>query len=355
MLRMALAGSALAALTACGDGQPFFQDDTTTGGTPGGPTTPDTGNTDDGSLGTDGATPPPPGTSNPQPDEGIFRKEARDGTTGGGLVSDVSYDRATDTFTVDNLGFDGQNVYKRAAAPLNTLGVTRVYAADLQVKDSNTGKPVGQIAPYRALYGVSKKQVEGEPRTSFAIVRTGGYQGFGFGGFVYERNGGVQIPNAGQATFAGKYSGVRVFNNATGMEYTTGDMIMDIDFEDFNANDAVKGRIVDRVAYAQDGTPVKLGSGEGELLLPDVGWLIQEGSPSLDKNGEITGEMFNTRINDAGAPETYESGTFTGIMAGDARADGEGGEIVGVVVLESEDPRYEGVQVQETGGVIMYR
>ena len=354
MLRMALAGSALAALTACGDGQPFFQDDTTTGGTTGGATTPDTGNTDDGSLDTDGATPPPPGTSNPQPDRGIFRKEARN-DNGGGLVNDVSYDRATDTFTVDNLGFDGANVYKRAAAPLNTLGVTRVYAADEQVADSNTGKPVGQIVPYRALYGVSKNRVDGEPRTSFAVVRTGGYREYGFGGFVYERNGGTDIPDSGQATFRGDYTGVRVFDNAGGLEYTTGTMRMDIDFQDFNANDAVKATIFNRAAYDEQGGVIQEGLGEGELYLPDVSWVIQEGSPSLDRNGEITGEMFSVKPNDAGVDEDYETGTFNGILAGDARADGQGGEIVGVVVLESDDPRSEGVRAQETGGVIMYR
>ncbi len=43
------------------------------------------------------------------------------------------------------------------------------------------------------------------------------------------------------------------------------------------------------------------------------------------------------------------------MIAGDATDPSDGGEIVGVIVIESEDPRYEGVTAQETGGFILYR
>jgi hypothetical protein len=342
MIRLTLAGTALAFLTACGDGQPFPEG----GATAGTPTDTTTG--DGGDINTDGATPPLPGTDAPSPDAGIFRYEARVGL-GRGLVTDVSYDAANDTFTVDNLGFDGANTYQRNDAPLQTLGAARVFAADTVVNDTLTGKPVSQIIPYRALYGVSTNTVDGEPRTSFAIVRTGGYIPYGFGGYVYERNGGVVIPTTGQATFAGPYAGLRVFENTLGLEYTTGNMSMDFDFEDFNANDAVKGRITDRRAIDQDGTVVALRTADGQLLLPDVSWVIQEGSASLSENGEITSEVFTIRN-----AEIYESGTFNGIMAGDT-TQGQGGEIVGIITMESEDPRTDGVTALETGGAILYR
>lgn len=352
MIRLTLASSLLALLAACGDGQPLFDENGTD------PTdttdTTDTTEGDGGDIDTDGATPPLPGTDAPSPDNGIFRYEDRN-DKGGGLVTDVSYDAANDTFTVDNLGFDGANTYQRVDAPLNTLGVTRVFAADEVVEDTLTGKPVEQIIPYRALYGVSDNQVDGEPRTSFAIVRTGGYSDYGLGGYVYERNGGVVIPTEGQATFSGQYAGLRVYDNQTGLEYTTGNMSMDFDFDDFNANDAVKGRVTDRRAINQDGTAVALRSSDGQLLMPDIAWVIQEGSASLNGNGEITSDVFNLRIDPtSGAPVVYESGTFYGVLAGDATS-GDGGEIVGIITVESDDPRNEGVTVQETGGAILYR
>ncbi len=347
MIRLTLAASALALLAACGDGQPLFDDATTNTGT----TDPVAG--DGGAIINDGAIPALPGTDSPKATTGIFRYEAA--TDGGsGLVQDVAYNQANDTFTVDGIGFDGANVYRRNAAPLNTLGTTRVFAGATTVNDPLTGNPVSQITPYRALYGVSKTKVDAEPRTSFAIVRTGGYVEYGFGGYVYQRNGGVVLPSSGQATFSGDYAGVRVFNNRNGMEYTTGDMTINIDFEDFNANDAVRGRLSNRVARDGTGAEIALGNGEKDLKLPDARLVIQEGAPSISATGELTAPMSSFVLNGEGALETYETGTFNGIMAGDATTL-PGGEIVGVIVLESEDPRYEGVTAQETGGTILYR
>jgi hypothetical protein len=201
---------------------------------------------------------------------------------------------------------------------------------------------------------VSKDQTDGEPNTSYAIVRTGGYVGYGFGGFVYQRVGDVTLPDSGQATFNGDYSGIRVFENRVGLEYTTGDMSVEIDFEDFNANDAVKGRLTNRIAINGAGNEITLGTGENDLQLPNVTIFVQEGSSSIDSNGEISARMGSYVYNADGALEAYETGTFNGLIAGDATVL-PGGEIVGIIVLESADPRYEGVNVQETGGVILYR
>ena len=52
--------------------------------------------------------------------------------------------------------------------------------------------------------------------------------------------------------------------------------------------------------------------------------------------------------------EVYEFGTYYGVIAGDTTTN-PGGEIVGVIVVESDDPRYQGVTAQETGGFILYR
>lgn len=329
MIRSICTVATLALLAACGDGQPLFD-----------VAPPETGT----------------GTTDPTPDSSIVRTEAS-AADGSALVSDVSYNRAEDTFTVDGIGFDGANVYTRLPGEMGRMGRegrTGVFAAAATVTDPVSGRPVSQIPAYRALYRESEVMVDGEPRTSYAVVQTGGYLDYGYGGTVYQRKGGVVLPDSGQATFSGDYAGVRIFDNQTGLEYVTGDMTLDIDFDDFNANDAVRARLSNRVARRENGQPIPLGTGETDLKLPTVLMSIQEGAPSLDANGEIRGELKSVVRNAQGTLETYETGTFSGIVAGDATTT-PGGEIVGIVVLESADPRFEGVNVRETGGVILNR
>jgi hypothetical protein len=338
----------LGLLAACGDGQPLFDEDGTDTGTDGGTDGTDDGD-GDGDL--DTGVDLPPGTAEPNADDGIIRYEAPN-DVGGGYVTDVSYDARTDTFTVDNLGFDGANVYSRGDA-VSTMGGFAVYEADVVVEDPLTGDPIQQIVPYRALLGISDNTVGGEARTSFAIVRTGGYVDYGFGGFVYERNGEVVLPTSGQARFEGDYAGIRVFSGSGGLEYTRADMAVAIDFEDFNSGPAVRGQIFNREAFDSDGRPISTG-GEG-LVLPNVNFVVQAGVSTLNENGEMSGQLNSFIVNDAGALEEYESGVYYGIIAGDATDAADGGEIVGIVVLESEDPRFSDVTAQETGGFILYR
>jgi hypothetical protein len=335
----------LGLLAACGDGQPLFDDEVD--GAPGGD---DDGGGDDGNL--DSGLELPPGTSDPNPNDGITRYEARD-DQGGGYVTDVSYDRQTDTFRVDNLGFDGANVYARGEA-VSSMNGYAVYEADVVVEDSLTGAPIRQIVPYRALLGISENREGNDARTSFAIVRTGGYVNYGFGGFIYERNGGVVLPTTGQARFSGDYAGMRVFDQRGGLEYTRGDMVIAIDFDDFNSGPAVQGQITNRIAFDSNGNTIPLG-GEDQLVLPTLNFVIQEGVSTVNSNGEMTGELNNFIRNESGALELYESGVYYGVIAGDATNRSDGGEIVGIIVIESQDPRYDGVTAQETGGFILYR
>ncbi|MDG1862789.1 MAG: hypothetical protein P8J02_06175 [Yoonia sp.] len=272
------------------------------------------------------------------------------------MITSVSYNATNDTFTVDNLGFDGANLYTRD----NQVGSLRNYAlyeGAATSTDSLTGQPINQLTPYRALLGVSKNLVDGERRSSFAIVRTGAYSDYGFGGFIYSRTGAVTLPTTGQARFNGGYAGMRVFTPIGGMELTRGAMTVDIDFRDFNANDAVKGQISNREAFELDGTSISLsGTGTGDLQLPNLNFVIQEGAPSLTASGEISGELNNFIYDsESGTYVEYETGTYYGIIAGDMTDPNDGGELVGVFVVESDDPRYEGVRVQETGGFILYR
>ena len=172
MLRLMTAVSLLALLSACGDGNPLFDargnpitaPDGEGGGTDAGG---DNGGDPDGDL--DAGEGLPPGTDDPRAGSSILRFEDRDGQ-GGGLVTTVSYNARNDRFSVDNLGFDGPNVYTRGNV-ISTLGGYPIYDADDTTPDFLTGQPVSQIAPYRAIFKRSSVVTEdGEPRTSVAVT-----------------------------------------------------------------------------------------------------------------------------------------------------------------------------------------
>lgn len=340
-------------LAACGDGNPFFEPDVDGDGIPDSEDDDNNGNgvPDADECAICGDPDLPPGTDEPEADGGIVRYEAED-DNGGGYVREVSYDAENDEFTVDNLAFDGVNVYGRGVE-VAQLGGYAVYEAEQVVLDSVTGEVIDQL-DYRAIYGVSESTtvVDGRtvPTTGFAIVRTGSYVDYGFGGFVYERNGSVTLPTSGQALFTGGYAGMRVFQNRGGLEYTRADVRVSVDFNDFNAGNAVRGLIFNREAFDINGDPVATGSDEGELPLPNMSFVIGPGV--MTDSGEISAAIVSSAVNpDTGALESYEEGSYYGIIAG----EGADMEIVGVIVVESEDPRYEGVTAQETGGFIVYR
>lgn len=161
-------------------------DDTSTDTTNTGGDTTDTGDAggDDGS-GITGSPERPPSTDQPDGTSNITRFENRDGTDGG-FVTSVIYTASdgaggSDTLTIDNLGFDGANVYERDNQ-VGTLKSFAVYEADVTYRDDLTGEVILQIAPYRAIYGVSNNAVDGDSRTSFAIVRTGAYASYDMAG-----------------------------------------------------------------------------------------------------------------------------------------------------------------------------
>lgn len=349
----------LALLAGCsgGDGdEPFFDDEDIIGGEGGdaeGGDNPDEGEVSTDTL--DTGTIRPGGGAEPTSGTVVVRAEAQN-DAGGGYLSSVRFVPATGTrserFIVDGLGFDGANTYSRGE-PVGSLNGFAVYESDIIVDDEVTGDPIGQIVPYRALYGVSPNDGPGgEPRTSFAIVRTGGYVNFGFGGFIYERNGGVTIPEVGQAVFSGDYAGIRVFEGRGGIEYTTGDAEIAIDFRDFDTNRGVRGTIENRAAFDINGEQIDLGGQDG-LVLPELRILIEGDAETLRPNGEFAGLVSSFTVDDEGNFQEYETGEYYAVLAGDATG-GDGGEVVGVVVVTSQDPRF-GITAQETGGFILTR
>ena len=294
-----------------------------------------------------------PGTPAPSAATAITRYEAEDGS-GNGYAENITYDAATNTFSVDNLGFDGDNAYSQSNLAATDMGVRlgqyRVYEAAPIVQDPLTGRPIQQFE-HRLLAGVSRSG-----NTGFALVRTGAYVGYGFGGFVLKRDVGVTLPTVGQAAYYGNYAGIRDFEGRGGLEYTSGDMTMAIDFEDFNDGNAVQGQIRNRRVYDLNGTDITQTILDAWIADPDVAQTVMPtlvftvGPGVIDANGELQGGLSSAIVNSEGALEEYEAGNYYAIVAGD---DAE--EVVGIIVVESDDPRSEGVTARETGGFILYR
>ena len=357
MIKLLVPVLALVALTGCG-------------GAPAG-WTPDNG-TDPGSSLPDGVE----GTDSAN--GSLERYEARD-NNGNGYAESITYDKVKDEFFVDNLAFDGANsAYKRGTAIKNigganglNTGAYAVYEGPASFPDSATGDPIRQFE-HRAIYAESRNATAaGDPRTRFAIVRSGAYTGYGFGGFVYAREGTttiprptIETPSEAQGIFTGDYAGIVDYDGTGGMMLSTGEMELVIDFQDFNdgnANgDAVRGYVTDRTFYNTAGNDVTdsylaaLNShldytSGGYTEVPSLTFTIAPGA-TLD-NGEITGGVGNTVRNGTGDSVTNEDGTYYAVLAGDANtADSE---VVGVLVVEHAIS--DTVTQRETGGFIVYR
>lgn len=326
----------------------------------------------DGPAVVEGANPPPeeetpdlpPGTENPTSTSDITRYEARAAGTGDGYAEDFAYDPDTDSFSVDGLGFDGANNYTRIeTANLGAFdpGPFRVYESASTYADSVTGAVIDQFM-HRAIVGSSATGADDTEFVEFAIVRTGAYRDFGFGGFIYGREGGVRLPlpTAGQATYSGEYRGLRDFNNRTGIEYVAGQAFLDIDFEDFNDGDAVKGGVYNRRIFDVNGNDITSdvitglrNTYDNPAISAIPNLVIDVGPGSVDRNGEITGTIASSVMNGDGALETLDTGKYYALLSGTG-IDG-GNEVVGIVVVAGDDPRYKDVTVRETGGFILTR
>ncbi|SHI04820.1 hypothetical protein [Marivita hallyeonensis] len=338
--------------------------------------TPTDGETDPDATPIDSDRELPPGTAEPTPDSSIVRTEERT-DDGGGFAENVRYlnDQGQDQFVVDNLAFDGDNVYERGTA-VSQLAGFGVYEGAESTVDPDTGNVLGTFQ-YRAVYGRSRTG-----QTEFAIVRTGSYIDYGFGGFVYQRNSTdfngdpvrLVLPEDGDAQYVGEYAGIRIFDGQSGLEYVSGEAELFLDFKDFNngqrgvalfvrdrrlfdvngndiTNDYLAAIGADNGGASGDGAPSRnliiLTDDAGNPVLPNLASIV---SPTnADTNGEITGDIAERARFDDGSIVTTAEGTYFGIVSGT-----DASEIVGVLVIEGGDPRNDST-VQESGGFIIYR
>ncbi len=348
----------LASLAACGDGNPFDADEDTT--TEEDTVTEDETEEDSGTgINREGI---PPGTATADPDLPIFRSEPTEedgGNEGDGFATGLAYNGDDDTFTVDNIAFDGDGPYERGvlvsslAENSDGNGEFNVYEGATTAVDPVSGESISQFI-YRAVYGVSRQRIQNadgtssdDPTTQFAIVRTGSYIGYGFGGFIYQRDNGVTLPSSLQATFSGKSAGLRDSKAGDPLQYTSADVYIDIDYDDFNdegdafIGDGVKGAIFNRRVFDLQGNDVtaEVAIEIGETSIPSINFEV--GPDVLDTNGEILTNVFSVGSDGT----TSEEGTFYAIVAGDTPD-----EVVGVFVVESRETDY-----RDTGGFILYR
>ena len=352
----------IAGLAACSGGNPFDEVEDVVD-----PTVPDGEVIGDGEgtgINRDGI---PPGTAAPTPNDSLFRSEARgeenSNENGNGYATGIAYNSEDNTFSVDNLAFDGDRPYSsvdedgnpNVVTSLNTNaegnGEFNVYEGPKVAIDPVNGQEITQYL-YRAVYGVSRNRIanadgsaSNTPTTQFAIVRTGSYIDYGFGGFIYQRDTSVNLPNTLQATFNGKAAGLRDSRTEGGLHYTTADVRVDIDLDDFNdgttiRGDGVKGLIYNRRVLDMAGEDVTsdIAALIGETSIPNAVFVV--GPDVLDNNGDLVAD-----VQSQSSLGEFETGKFYAIVSG---ADPD--EIVGVFVLESDD-----LGSRDTSGFIVYR
>lgn len=307
---------------------------------------------------------PLPGTVvNPTASQSFARSEELDLDTGNGMLVDPSYDADTDTFFVDNLAFDGENTYNKSsfsdlAVVRDALGPFGVYENAAVVIDPVNNETIPQLQ-HKAVYAVSASG-----QTELAIVRTGAFVDYGFGGFVYSRNGGVTIPESGQASYSGSYVGLRDHPSEATLEYVVGDANVYIDFDDYNDGNGVLGVISNRQIY-DAATQTDLTADYVSMLETDYNTTLSElptlrfriGPGLAQSNGEVTGTVFSTVFDgNESATVSIEEGTFYAVLSDGADNDVDAEEIVGVVVIEpvsSNDTDYD--DLRETGGFLATR
>ncbi|WP_143598932.1 hypothetical protein [Pseudothioclava arenosa] len=305
-------------------------------------------------------------------DGSVSRYEPEDAASGSGYAQAVEVrdnGDGTTTFLVDNLAFDGAE-YSEGTV-VSSLGRTGINAGPFSVyegpefePDFVTGTAIAQLT-HRAIYA---KSTSGN--SEFAIVRTGSYTGYGFGGFLYSRTGSVTLPATAtgtgisrQASYSGDYAGLIDYNGRSGLDYVTGTASIAIDFADFDDGAAIYGSISDRRMFDIDGNDISQDyldrlneeldypAGSGYTSLPTL--VFDIGPGVLADNGEIEGTLGVDVLTAGGVVQELVSGKYYGVISGDVTAGTD--EVVGVIVVTGDDPGYDGVTMRETGGFIVYR
>ncbi|SOB93153.1 hypothetical protein SAMN05877831_101124 [Rhodobacter maris] len=224
-----------------------------------------------------------------------------------------SYDATKDEIHINNLPFDLDGTYQKVDGL--TVGGQQVY------RNANGART------YYALY------VQGtNTLTAASVAATDSYVDYGYSGTMFRGTGNVDLPTDAQATYQGSYQGIRIYEGGGAHGFSTGDVQMVIDFEDFDDTGAISTTVGNRVAYDANGAVL------GALPSLVVADTQHEG-----------GVIAQTTISEGyGDTATGASGTLAGIFGGT-----DGDQVAGVLVLEGPDALDADVNVRETGAFVI--
>lgn len=237
-------------------------------------------------------------------------------------VNKMEYDADRDELVINNLPFDGPDgVYERVQARIEVdgFGVYRSLVTD------ETGQ--------RQYFAVFRQTDNG----AAGVVATPDYAGFGFGGTTTTRNNSnTTVPVTGEYVYRGLYGGARTYSDRGGIELVEGDVLIEVDIEDFDDTGAVEGRVTNRTAYGIDGVPLQ--------PLPTIVFA----TTSIDAETGVIAEGTAATRNTDGT--TRDSGTYQGLFVGP-----NGEEIVGTVNISGSFTSYrivETVEVTDDQGIV---
>ena len=195
-----------------------------------------------------------------------------------GDVLAVSYDGGADVLSITGTPFDETalaGTYVRAVADVNGIP-TYVNDDPLRFND------------YIAYLNTSSG---GE--VSVGTIGISGYQDFGYGGTYLLLTDPASVPSQGLVEFQGNVAGVLVYTGAGALDTSQGSVLMQVDFTD----NRIKGFVTGRTSTSALGT------------LPDT---------LILNDTTITNGAFSGTVASYDGPDQQETGTYSGVFAGDA-------------------------------------
>ncbi|WP_417248066.1 hypothetical protein [Celeribacter sp.] len=242
-----------------------------------------------------------------------------------------------DTLTIEGMPFDGDDSYVRLTSGSNTgtAGQNGKFFLYENAESTQTDPVGGSTIDQFYYIALHQSKNVGDDRVYVTIV--GGDQSsdsIPLEGFVYGRTGGVVMATANQGKWTGDYAAVRTFHDTDMLDYVSGFMELEIDFEELNSAGAIRYVISDRQVFDINGDPI--GS------LDPIGVFAENGA--LDAQGEFQADANDIEI----------TGTVTGNATIQGMLAGDDAEVaVGTVVMEYDEATNG--SVVETGGFILDR
>lgn len=252
-------------------------------------------------------------------------------------LNEFAYDETTDTVTVNNLPFDGNDT---TGPGYTNSGVTLPNGAEIFVNAPNAAED--------QYYAVVLRTPAGQ-NSLVGVLATNAWADPGYGGaFASRESSGLPPAQPSTYIYTGDYAGLRVIRQGGGgaaynaVQTVYGDARIDVDVLDLDDGGTVRGRVSNRFVCDL--------AGANCLALNDVIMATNTGDPN-DTNALNDGVAINRHNNS----DTAQSGEWYAYFSGP-----NGEEIVGYIVIEGQladnDPFYldedELVTGREIGGFI---